>query len=105
MKLLVLLTLLPITVLADMISPSHNCARPARPSQVTTDAERMAYNRQVGTYKQCLSDFINEQKSMARLRPDHTLVYKRNWADPEDRIRGVAWLTTALAQISTTENF
>jgi len=70
MKILVLLALLPITLFADMISPSHNCAKPSRLSQFSTDAERMAYNRQVGTYKQCLSDFINEQNKEARLHSE-----------------------------------
>lgn len=70
MKLLVLLTLLPITVVADMISPSHNCARPARPSQFATDADRTSYDRQVGAYKQCLSNFINEQEKEARMHSE-----------------------------------
>ncbi len=70
MKMLVLLALLPITLLADMISPSHNCARPARPSQFATDAERAGYDRQVGAYRQCLSDFINKQEKEARLHSE-----------------------------------
>ena len=82
MKLLVLLTLLPITVLADMISPSHNCARPARPSQFATDAERASYARQRGAYKQCLSNFINEQEKEARLHSEAA----RNAANELNRV-------------------
>ena len=70
MKILLLILLLPVTAFADMISPSHNCFRPARPSQFATDAERTSYDRQVGAYKQCLSSFINEQNKEARLHSE-----------------------------------
>ena len=69
-KTLVLLALLPLSGFADMISPSHNCLRPARPSQFATDAEEASYQRNIGTYKRCLSDFINEQNKEARFHSE-----------------------------------
>ena len=70
MKILLLILLLPVTAFADMISPSHNCFRPARPSQFATDAERTSYDRQVRAYRHCLSSFINEQNKEARLHSE-----------------------------------
>ena len=82
MKILVMLALLPTTIFADMISPSHNCSKPARPSQFATDAERTSNDRQIGIYKQCLSDFINVQNKEARLHNDAA----RNAANELNRV-------------------
>jgi hypothetical protein len=65
-----LLVLLPLSVNADMITPSHNCSRPVKPSQFSMPVEQASYERQVGAYKQCLSDFVNEQSKEARLHSE-----------------------------------
>lgn len=70
MKILTVLAVLPLIVHADMISPSHNCSKPGTPSQFATDAERRAFDRQVRTYKQCLSDFVREQEKEARMHSE-----------------------------------
>ncbi len=49
-----------------------------------------------------LIGFINEQQGLAKLRPDHTLVYRRDWTDPEDRLKGVVWLAAEVAKIAQT---
>jgi len=57
-------------VLADMISPSHNCSKPIKLSHFASQADQAKYDRQVGAYKQCLSDFINEQNKEARMHTE-----------------------------------
>jgi hypothetical protein len=69
-KRIALLVLLPLSVNADMITPSHNCAKPNNLSHFATEAERAIYRRQVDSYKQCLSDFVNEQTKEARLHSE-----------------------------------
>jgi len=69
-KILTLLVLLPLTVYADMITPSHNCSKPNASSQFATDSEHRAFDRQIRTYKQCLSDFVKEQEKEARLHSE-----------------------------------
>ncbi len=49
-----------------------------------------------------LIGFINDQHGMAKLRPDHTFVYRRSWEDPEDRLQGVLWLAQQIAKLATT---
>lgn len=70
MKKLVLFVLISRFAHADMIEPSHHCAKPLRPSEFASEAERVAFNRQVGLYRQCLTDFIAEQEREARLHSD-----------------------------------
>ena len=47
-----------------------------------------------------LVDFITEQVNTAKLRPDHTLVYRRAWETPPERLAGVETLMTKLAAIA-----
>ena len=47
-----------------------------------------------------LVDFITEQVNTAKLRPDHTLVYRRAWETPSERLAGVETLMTNLAAIA-----
>ncbi len=69
-KRLALLALLPVAVYADMITPTHNCSKPLNPSHFSTEAERAAFMRRERAYKQCLSDFINEQNKEARMHSE-----------------------------------
>ena len=46
-----------------------------------------------------LVDFIQAQAGTVRLRPDHTLVYRRSWEDIEERLAGVRHLLETLAAI------
>jgi hypothetical protein len=61
-KRLALLVLLPLSVHADMITPSHNCSKPVNRSQT--------YRRQVNSYRRCLSDFVNQQNKEARMHSE-----------------------------------
>jgi len=47
-----------------------------------------------------LIEFISEREGIARLRPDHKLVYKRDWDVTEERINGTHTLLTQLARIA-----
>ena len=48
-----------------------------------------------------LVQFIGDQAGTSKLRPDHTLVYIRNWDDDIDRLAGVRRLVADLAQIAS----
>ena len=65
-----LLLLGTVQIFADMISPSHNCPKPITPSHFASQTDRTTFDRQVGAYKQCLSDFINEQNKEARMHSE-----------------------------------
>ncbi|WP_416896977.1 MAG: transcription-repair coupling factor [Minwuia sp.] len=43
--------------------------------------------------------FISGQSGTAKLRPDHTMVYLRNWDDVPARVKGVRMLVRGLAKI------
>ena len=58
------------SVFADMITPSHTCAKPITPSQFATREDHAKFDRQVGKYKQCLTDFVNEQNKEARFHSE-----------------------------------
>jgi len=50
-----------------------------------------------------LVDFIAEQAGTVKLRPDHKLVYRRNWERAEDRVRGVSQLMKRVARLVEAE--
>ncbi len=70
MKRLLLLLLLPLSAHADMITPSHNCVKPAKPSQLASEGDRASFARRANAYKQCLSNFVNEQVKEARMHSE-----------------------------------
>jgi transcription-repair coupling factor (superfamily II helicase) len=43
--------------------------------------------------------FIGEQGSMAKIRPDQSVVFIRDWATPEKRLAGSAVVMTQLARL------
>ncbi|CAO3445086.1 Transcription-repair coupling factor [Azospirillum argentinense] len=47
-----------------------------------------------------LLTYISQQMSLMKLRPDHKLVYTREWADEAQRVRGVNRLMSDLAQMA-----
>ena len=44
--------------------------------------------------------FISQHAGTAKLRPDHTLVYMRNWEEPNERLEGVRFLLENLSAIA-----
>ena len=59
-----------LSAFADMISPSHNCSKPMKPSHFASQADQALFDRQVAAFKQCLSKFINEQNKEARMHSE-----------------------------------
>ncbi len=47
-----------------------------------------------------LAQFLQSSKSLAKMQPDHKLVFKGDWDLPEKRFRGVKGLVTVLAEIA-----
>ena len=47
-----------------------------------------------------LIGYINEQGTLAKLRPDHTLVLKRDWPTPENRLKGAHVILKQLARVA-----
>jgi len=47
-----------------------------------------------------LVEFFNKQAGTAKLRPDHKLVYRRQWNTPNERLDGVRHLVNELAKIA-----
>ncbi len=47
-----------------------------------------------------LVDFLTRHPKIAKLRPDHKLVYQRDWEEQESRLTGVTNLTRTLAGIA-----
>ena len=48
-----------------------------------------------------LIELLGRQKQTTQLRPDHKLVYKKNWQKSADRVKGLTSLMKELAAIST----
>lgn len=48
-----------------------------------------------------LINFITKLAGRVKLRPDHKLVYQREWADEQQRLRGVRRFMTQLAELAT----
>ena len=49
-----------------------------------------------------LIEFITSQVGTVKVRPDHKLVYQREWADETQRLRGVRRLMAQLAALAAT---
>ncbi|MEL6316410.1 MAG: TRCF domain-containing protein, partial [Pseudomonadota bacterium] len=47
--------------------------------------------------------FLSDDKSRAKMRPDHKLVVRRNWETAEARVKGAYALTRDLAKIAEAE--
>ena len=60
------LSLFVMPTLADSFQPSHYCNKPYKPYQFSSDYEIQRFNQEVETYKNCMSDFIDEQNDAAR---------------------------------------
>lgn len=48
-----------------------------------------------------LVEVINDERGNAKLRPDHKLVFKRDWDTPEERLVGTHRLMTSLSKLAT----
>ena len=48
-----------------------------------------------------LVEIINDERGKAKLRPDHKLVFKRDWDTPEERLSGTYALMRKLADLAS----
>ena len=46
---------------ADNYSPSHSCRKPIKPYKFTSNWEVEQFKDDVARYKECISDFVDEQ--------------------------------------------
>ncbi|MEE2721774.1 MAG: transcription-repair coupling factor [Pseudomonadota bacterium] len=53
---------------------------------------------------QGLISMVTEDVGRTKLRPDHTIVVRREWSRPSERLKGVRKLATRLAKIAVEEN-
>lgn len=53
-------------VKADMFQPSHSCTKPFKPFKFNNQYEVDQFNDDVERYKECISDFVEEQNSAIR---------------------------------------
>jgi transcription-repair coupling factor (superfamily II helicase) len=67
----------------------------AGPKGVVIQFRHATFNNPVGLVK-----MIGEQGSMAKIRPDQSIVFIRDWATPEKRLNGSAVIMTQLAKIA-----
>ena len=58
---LVMLILLSSPALADRMQPSNYCSPPSKPYKFTSQYEVDTFNAGVKQYKECISDFVDEQ--------------------------------------------
>ena len=49
------------SVYADNYLPSHSCRKPIKPYKFTSNWEVEQFKNDVARYKQCISDFVDEQ--------------------------------------------
>ena len=47
---------------ADIFSPSHSCSKPYKPFQFNDDWEVQRFEAEVRRYKQCITDFVEDQE-------------------------------------------
>lgn len=60
------LALLPLSAMADRISPSHYCTKPFKPYQFNSRMELNRFLDDTDKYKQCIAEFVAEQREAAQ---------------------------------------
>ena len=60
----------------------------------------ISFHRDTFAKPEALIAFIQKRADTVKLRPDHKLVFQKNWEDPAARARGVKRLIDNLAQIA-----
>lgn len=53
-------------LLADSFEPSHHCSEPYVPYEFDSEWERDSFIDEVEDYKECISDFVEEQNEAVR---------------------------------------
>jgi transcription-repair coupling factor (superfamily II helicase) len=61
----------------------------------------IVFHRNAFTNAQGFATFLVTSRGRAKLQPDHKLVYRGEWDQPEVRFKGVRALVTELAEIAS----
>jgi transcription-repair coupling factor (superfamily II helicase) len=61
----------------------------------------IVFHRNAFTNAQGFATFLVTSRGRAKLQPDHKLVYKGDWDQPEARFKGVRALVSSLAEIAS----
>lgn len=57
--------IISIPLMADMFIPSPSCSKPYKPYEFNSQYEIDKFNDDVQRYKNCISDFVDEQNQAA----------------------------------------
>ena len=60
----------------------------------------VTFHRNAFANAQGLAQFLQTSRGLAKLQPDHRLVFKGDWDQPETRFKGVRGLVSVLAEIA-----
>lgn len=58
-----------------------NCLEPSIPYELVNDEMVNEYNQSVSEYKDCLNQFIDEQKSQIKNHHDSAINAQKSWSD------------------------
>jgi transcription-repair coupling factor (superfamily II helicase) len=64
----------------------------------------IAFRDKIFANPAALVKWIGEQSSLAKIRPDQSIVVNRDWATPEKRLQGAASIVQKLARMAETES-
>src|SRR5690606_26468454 len=62
---IICITVPPLSI-SDPYQPSHYCSKPDKPFEFEDKWELDDFNSEVEDYKQCISDFVDEQNSAVK---------------------------------------
>ncbi len=73
--------LLAVPSRADMFSPSHSCSKPYKPYEFSSRSKRELFLLEVQNYKECISDFVEEQEDAIRRHREAAEEAIEEWND------------------------
>ncbi len=62
----------------------------------------LSFHKDTFANPSALVEFIATQAGTVKLRPDHKLVYRRDWNDPQARLKGVQYLLRRISEVAAT---
>ena len=61
----------------------------------------VSFHRDRFAQPEALVQLIQEEAGRLQLKPDHKLVYRRDWASPAERLRGARQFLSGLSRIAS----
>jgi hypothetical protein len=59
-----------LTAQADATLPKHSCAKPEHPGRVASDNRLKQFQKEIDTYRTCITQFIDDQKKQIKNHED-----------------------------------